>query len=580
MVHADRQVRLGIILVVLCLALAGIDSTWAQGYDFEQEPGRHALVIGNANYKNLGPIASAELDGKQTADRLRKLNFKVTHVPDLPSKRYFEDEVLPGFRKPIEPGDLVVFYFSGHGFSYGPHNFLAPIDLPLQMEEHDLASRAIAVENVEIYLADRSLGLLLFIIDACRNIGGFVIADQAKTKHIAKGVAAPRQPEHGVNTLVAFASRPGFTALGSAAKDELSIFTSSLVNHITKEGYEFGTLMNDVGADVKIATNDAQQPGLFDWSDTELYMQPSPTILANQKQAWNVARETNLYERIRLYSIRFSISRHAAAARKWLADNPPTGAAPRFTLISPAAVERAWRPTDNRIAINPPAAGFAFRRSLGVDASNAVQALDDRELGLVASGAKRLAATASNLKLDIQAILAHANVVTLRDYVARTAPSRAAPVASRVPFGSLVTINGVEDLGSKGMWLLADVPGQRNKVYLPVQPASSAAAPVELGQSLREIIATRRTSGIPDLVDPSVINAAIAALKQEGRTVTWVSIATAATSDGKETYARAGRRFHVEYLLKRAGIDGRRITAVANADDLSGDGVRLRFFGF
>lgn len=581
MAQANRQVSLGIILLILCTDVACIGSARAQGYLFEQEPGRHALVIGNANYKHLGPIPSAELDGERMTELLQKLGFTVTHVPDVPSVRTFEDEILPTFRKPIEPGDLVVFYFSGHGFSYGPTNFLAPIDLPVKVLEKELPRRAIAVEAIETYLTARSPGLLLFVIDACRNVAGSVMADDDNNKKfVHKGFAAPKEPTHGINTMAAFASRPGYTALGSVAKDQLSIFTSSMVSHINKEGYEFGRLFNDIGSDVKIATNEVQQPGLYDWSDTELYLRPSAAVLAEQKEAWVVALDSKISERIQKYTYRFSISRHAAAARKWLADNPPTGAASQFTLISPAAVERAWRPTKSRVAISPPATGFAFRRSLGIDAGTMVQVLDDGELGLVASGAARLSATASMIDREVQAILAHVNVVTTRDYVARTAPSKAAPMASRVPFGTLVSIHSVKDLGSEGIWFLADVPGQLDNVYLPVQRTSSETAPIELGLALREIVIIPRSSGIPDLVDPSGIGIAIAELKREGRTITWVSLATAATNVRKEADARAARRSHVEYLLKRAGIEGRRITAVANADDLSGSGVRLRFFGY
>lgn len=581
MAQANRQVSLGIILLILCTAVARIGTARAQGYLFEQEPGRHALVIGNANYKHLGPIPSAKLDGERTTERLQKLGFTVTHVPNLASVRTFEDEILPTFRRPIEPGDLVVFYFSGHGFSYGTTNFLAPIDLPVKVREKELPRQAIAVEAIETYLTARSPGLLLFVIDACRNVGGFVIADDNKKKEfVHKGFADPNAPTHGVNTLVAFASRPGYTALGSAAKDQLSIFTSSLVSHIAKEGYEFGRLFNDIGSDVKIETNQIQQPGLYDWSDTELYLRPSTAVLAEQKEAWVVALDSKIPERIQKYTYRFSISRHAAAARKWLADNPSTGAATQFTLISPAAVERAWRPTKSRVAIRPQATGFAFSRSLGIEAGNMVQVLDDRELGLVASGATKTTATASMIDREVQAILAHGSVVTMGNNVARTAPSKAAPIASRVPSGSLVNVRSVKDLGSEGKWFLADVPGQLDNVYLPVDRASSETAPIELGLALREIVTTPRSTGIPDLVDPSGIDIAITALKREGRTITWVSIATAATNVRKEADARAARRSHVEYLLKRAGIEGRRITAVANADDLSGAGVRLRFFGY
>jgi hypothetical protein len=37
---------------------------------------------------------------------------------------------------------------------------------------------------------------------------------------------------------------------------------------------------------------------------------------------------------------------------------------------------------------------------------------------------------------------------------------------------------------------------------------------------------------------------------------------------------------HAEYILKRAGIEGTRITSVSGREDFTGGGVRIRFFGF
>ncbi|NMG00886.1 caspase family protein [Aromatoleum toluolicum] len=586
MKSAHVAVRLTILFLTLIIIHA--HPALAQ-YAFEKEPGRHALVIGNSNYDPFGKLPSASLDGFKVAERLRDLRFSVTHVTDLPSVRHFEDEVLPAFRRPIEPGDLVVFYFSGHGFSYGPTNYLAPIDLPLRIKEGDLPTRAIALENVEDYFVARQPGLVLMVIDACRTIAGFVVSDEHNAEHAFKGVVQPRRPQHNVNTMVAFASRPGYLALASTAQDQLSIFTSRLVEYITREGYEFEQLMKEVGADVSIETNALQQPGMEVWSYSSLYLKPSAAILDQQKLAWNIALESNLEKAIRLFSMRHSVSRHAAAARKWLEDNSLSGLAPRYTLVSPVAVERAWRPvalssgttlTPTRVAIVPPTAAFAFRRSLDVEASESVKSLSDRELGLVPSGVTRVAATPSKISRDMQVVLAHADVVTTRERAARTAPSSAAPVAARVPFGTQITVTDVKDLGKEGIWVSAYIPGIANELYLPVRAKVGNAAPIELGRSLREIVVRPQASGIPDLVESRPIGEAISTLKAEGRTVTWISIATAAASSSKEADARTMRRFHVEYLLKQFGIDGRRITAVANAADFSDDGVRVRFFGF
>ena len=100
-----------------------------------------------------------------------------------------------------------------------------------------------------------------------------------------------------------------------------------------------------------------------------------------------------------------------------------------------------------------------------------------------------------------------------------------------------------------------------------------------MSRSLREIEAHPVVSGLRDLVDAAAINKAVAALEAGGHVITWVFLSAAPTDDRNEADARAARLTHTKYLLKRAGVDGRRITVVEAAPEYKGDGVRIRFFG-
>src|SRR5258706_8082529 len=157
----------------------------ARDYLFEREPGRFALVVCNPDYEHLASVNSARLDAKRMSASLVRLGFTVTVLRQLESVADFETHVLPAFREKIRPGDLVVFYFSGHGFAYGPHNYIAPADLPVVVGDHAIAEHAIAVEALEDYFAARAPGLILMLIDACRTIAGFVIKDSGGPKGIA-----------------------------------------------------------------------------------------------------------------------------------------------------------------------------------------------------------------------------------------------------------------------------------------------------------------------------------------------------------------------------------------------------------
>ncbi len=438
-------------LVVLLLSVCAIaGDARAQDYLFEREPARLALVVGNPDYKYLAPLHSAKLDAEQMAAKLKALGFIVTWVPQLPSVRDFEDSIMPAFRKNIQPGGVVLFYFSGHGFAYGPHNYIAPADLPLVVTDQAVADNAIAVEGLEDYFARRRPGLILMLIDACRTIGGFVIRDSRNQNLVAKGVAEHVQSNQGINTVEGYAARAGSAALGSNSRSALSPFTNSLAAHIEKKGAEFASMFKDVAADVLLATHQMQDPGIVNWSASDLYLNPTDDIRAQEKEAWLAALSDNSWEDVLRYSYRHAVSRHAAAARQWLEDNPGEAQMAEARRLTSSELVPAWR-----------------------------------------------------------------------DSLARAGMSR----------------------------------------------------------SLRETEAHPVVSGLRDLVDAAAINKAVAALKAGGHVITWVSISAAPTGDRDEADARAARLTHAKYLLKRAGVDGSRITVVEAASDYSGNGVRVRFFG-
>jgi hypothetical protein len=193
-----------------------------------------------------------------------------------------------------------------------------------------------------------------------------------------------------------------------------------------------------------------QNPGIVNWSASDLYLNPTDNIRAQEKEAWLAALSGNSWDEVQRYSYRHAISRHAAAARKWLEDNPAEAQMAEARRLSSAELVPAWR-----------------------------------------------------------------------DSLARAGKSR----------------------------------------------------------SLRETEAHPVVSGLRDLVDATAINKAVAALEAGGYAITWVSISAAPTDDRNESEARAARLTHARYLLKRAGVDGRRITDVEAATDYKGNGVRIRFFG-
>jgi uncharacterized caspase-like protein len=238
----------------------------------EKEPKRIALVIGNTNYANLERLPSAATDAEQMKQRLEDLGFEVVLHNDVQTPFKFWQEIVPAFRQKLSTGDFIVFYFSGHGFSYGADSFLAPTELPLLMTVQHVTDHAIAVESFKSTLETHSPGLILFILDACRSVGALQIKakDDPKAENlVAKGPADMERRDTAINTMIAFATRPGHIALGSSQEGQLSPFTEALVGNLTTEGKSFSIVFRKAAAELEAATTPPQVAGTFDWSRTE-----------------------------------------------------------------------------------------------------------------------------------------------------------------------------------------------------------------------------------------------------------------------------------------------------------------------
>jgi hypothetical protein len=320
---------LDLFVAVGALMAAGFEPD--SKYVAEHQPRRWALVIGNAEYQDLAPIPSSASDAAKMRDLLSGLDFSVT-TGVVTSRRQLEDEYLVPLRAQIERGDLVVVYFSGHGFSHGPYNYLAPTLLPARLEAKDLTQTAVSVEALEDFFACRpgqlgcvSPGVLVMILDSCRSVTSVAVADLDGTTTVSKGSMAEPLPANETNVLIAFASRPGHPAEGSAAAGQLSIFTKHLLAFLGVEGMEIGTAFKEAFIDVLAETGGTQNPGLFDWSKAIVFLRPSQADLDGERTAWLAVLDTKNPSQIGRYVLRHALSRYAFAAKEWLADHPQTG---------------------------------------------------------------------------------------------------------------------------------------------------------------------------------------------------------------------------------------------------------------
>lgn len=557
------------------IAEGGLDEI-AIPYLFTKAPRRHALIIGNERYSTLAPLPSAGVDAARMADSLRALGFNVTLRADVESVRVLEDDILPTFRRAVDPGDLVVVYFSGHGFSHRGSNYLAPTSIQASVRETDLFDAAISIESLEDYFARRSPALTLIIADACRSVAGFVVAAKEPRKDVPKGFVDVARSPADVSSVIAFAARQGSTANGNSAANTPSLFTRHLLERIGARGKEFRMLYRDVEAAVSLEDNE-QLPGMFDWSAAEIYLNASPQDSIDEHTAWVAALATRDPKRIGFFARRHGLGPYAAAARKWLADQQRVGAtivqAPR-TLYSPEAVERSWQEKGQHYAIMPLTSGFSFERLL--NSATLASGLNNRELGLVLDGSIPMIDARGRLESEFASLAAHGTAVTNRSFTARSSPFDTASAVLRVPSGTRLSVEGFSVGSATDAWLQVSLPMVSSPVFLR---ATSTAAPVPaaLGMPSREVFiepSTRRA----DLADAAAVSSALRSLRDSGVKVSWVSIASGSTSDTTTSELRLARIAHVASLLKGEGIPGTQITSIGGVPEVKDDRIRLRFF--
>ncbi len=106
-----------------------------------------AFVVGNSSYTNQQSIPSSNTDAIRFAAALKNLGFTVTEVHDVKRTADFWNIKFMPFLAQIKENDFVVFFFSGHGLSYGGENFVAMVDLPKTIPESQVYDHLVAISR-------------------------------------------------------------------------------------------------------------------------------------------------------------------------------------------------------------------------------------------------------------------------------------------------------------------------------------------------------------------------------------------------------------------------------------------------
>lgn len=144
----------------------GAQPTPSPGVSAAPEPGRQALVIGNSGYQK-NALPNPVNDAQDFGAILREAGF-TTMVRTNLDLRGMESAVRD-FAASLSSGDTVLVFYAGHGVESGGINYLVPVDNSGLETEADLKYKAYAASRILDEVAVRKAGLVMLILDACRD---------------------------------------------------------------------------------------------------------------------------------------------------------------------------------------------------------------------------------------------------------------------------------------------------------------------------------------------------------------------------------------------------------------------------
>jgi hypothetical protein len=253
--------RLRLIGSVLALASLSL----VNGAEEARAQNRLALVIGINAYQNVFSLEKAVGDAKAIQQTLQGLHFQVSTLFDA-SRRSF-NAAVSAFSARIQPGDIVLVHYSGHGVQLDGENFLLPADVPSPstVDKEFLKSEAVALSVMIDRIKAAGARTAVFIVDACRNNP----YASATTRGVGgtRGLAAVAPPK---GTFVMYSAGQGQSALDRLSNDDrepTSVYTRALRAKMLVAGLPITDLAREVRDEVEATAarvNHEQRPAYYD----------------------------------------------------------------------------------------------------------------------------------------------------------------------------------------------------------------------------------------------------------------------------------------------------------------------------
>lgn len=354
--------RRGFCSAGLILALGGSASAanlsdlpaWARK---ESPPAYHALVVGLSDYDVARDLVTPAHDADLIAGKLESqgLGFGVTRIAATKLTRSQLIEKVRAFGDQVQPGDIALIYFSGHGVSRGGRDFLVPTEAGVAPPGRE-AFEYVSVDYVVGLLQEAGAAVAVVLLDACRT-NPFSIEAKEPLVYLSRSAMAPAKlaatpappppaappaaPAMAVTTsgfgdglsstaipstgvVIGYAAEVGKPAFSLFEKDkpaDASIYTRYLTSELEDDDVSLYDVLAGTSVAVKADTDAAQVP----WHEGG----GTPAIVlrgGEKRQAKGLARWRHVVQlavdqqaaQLQNFLIRFPDSRFAGTARRRL----------------------------------------------------------------------------------------------------------------------------------------------------------------------------------------------------------------------------------------------------------------------
>ncbi len=254
------------ILLVTVFLLLG-ENAWAQSKGLKPVEGeapsgterRIALVIGNKDYQKMNPLRNPLNDANDMAEALQKLGFETIKVTNTDYRALVG--AVNRFREQLSSSDVALFYYSGHGISYGGKNFLMPVDADIscldQIEEFGVPLNRILGD-----IAAKNVRNSFVFLDACRNVPNLKVCDNT-TRDFSPNTGLVKPTNNPRGSMVVYATEEGSTADDNVAERN-GLFTAALLRYLTTPNLGIRTILDRTSIEVEKSSLGKQVPGRYD----------------------------------------------------------------------------------------------------------------------------------------------------------------------------------------------------------------------------------------------------------------------------------------------------------------------------